>query len=171
MGVVMPPAIKNKICDVKIKPLKQIVDDRGKLSHMLRSDSEMFSKFGEIYFLKIFSGKIKAWKRHLKMTQRMVAPVGKILLALYDDREKSSTKGTVELIKLGQPDTYYLVTIPPLIWYGFKGIANESSLIANCPDMPHDDMEVESIPFDDESVPFSWLGQTENRVFLKRDEL
>ena len=34
---------------VKITPLKQIFDERGKVMHMLRTDSEVFQQFGEIY--------------------------------------------------------------------------------------------------------------------------
>ena len=33
---------------VKITPLKQIVDERGKVMHLLRCDSAIFQKFGEI---------------------------------------------------------------------------------------------------------------------------
>ena len=35
---------------IKITPLKQIRDNRGKIMHMLRSDSSIFKGFGEIYF-------------------------------------------------------------------------------------------------------------------------
>ena len=47
-------------------PLKQIVDDRGKVMHMIRSTDKHFSKFGEIYFSWINPMKIKAWAKHLK---------------------------------------------------------------------------------------------------------
>ena len=35
---------------VIITPLKQIEDERGKVMHMLREDSKVFKRFGEIYF-------------------------------------------------------------------------------------------------------------------------
>ena len=35
---------------VKIIPKKQIINERGKIMHMLRNDDKNFSKFGEIYF-------------------------------------------------------------------------------------------------------------------------
>jgi len=35
---------------VVITPLHQIFDERGKVMHMLRKDSPIFSEFGEIYF-------------------------------------------------------------------------------------------------------------------------
>ena len=34
---------------VKITKLKQIVDERGKIMHMLRNDSPLFENFGEIW--------------------------------------------------------------------------------------------------------------------------
>ena len=33
---------------IKITPLKQIEDDRGKVMHMMRNNSKHFVKFGEI---------------------------------------------------------------------------------------------------------------------------
>ena len=44
------------IDDVKITPLKQITDRRGKIMHMLRNDSSIFEKFGEIYFSTVNPG-------------------------------------------------------------------------------------------------------------------
>ena len=35
---------------VKITPLRQIPDERGKIMHMLKSTDDHFSGFGEIYF-------------------------------------------------------------------------------------------------------------------------
>ena len=35
---------------VKIIPKKQIIDERGKIMHMIRNDDEHFTKFGEVYF-------------------------------------------------------------------------------------------------------------------------
>ena len=42
------------IHDVKITQIKIISDERGKVMHMLREDSDIFEKFGEIYFSTIF---------------------------------------------------------------------------------------------------------------------
>ena len=53
---------------VLITPLRQIMDERGKVMHMLREDSPAFSRFGEIYFSCTHPGAIKAWHLHKKMT-------------------------------------------------------------------------------------------------------
>ena len=49
--------MKDNIEGVKITPLKIIADDRGSVMHMMRNDSKVFDKFGEIYFSTIFKGK------------------------------------------------------------------------------------------------------------------
>lgn len=137
-------------------PLKQIADDRGAVLHMLRCDSELFTTFGEIYFSEIRSGIIKAWKRHDKMTQHFAVPVGRIRLALFDDRADSRTRGKTETHELGRPNAYHLVRIPPRIWYGFQGLSQTPSLVANCTDLPHDPNESEACNVDAPGIPYRW---------------
>jgi len=140
---------------VIIKKLKQIPDKRGKVMHMLRHDSEIFDKFGEIYFSTVNPNAIKAWKKHFRMTQHLAVPLGLVRLAIFDDRINSTTKGLTQEIVLGEKD-YFLVKIPPLLWYGFKGISNETSLIANCTDIPHDPDEIERKDTSDKYIPYNW---------------
>jgi dTDP-4-dehydrorhamnose 3,5-epimerase len=48
------------------------------------------------------------------------------------------------------------VTIPPLVWNGFKGAGNAPALVANCATEPHDPDEIERIdPFGDR-IPYDW---------------
>ena len=53
---------------VIVTPLKQIFDERGKVMHMLREDSPVFTRFGEIYFSCVHPGAVKAWHLHKRMT-------------------------------------------------------------------------------------------------------
>jgi dTDP-4-dehydrorhamnose 3,5-epimerase len=141
---------------VTIKPLKVLSDERGQLMHMLRVDDDVFKKFGEIYFSVVNPGVVKAWKKHLKMTQHFAVPRGNIKLVIYDDRAGSVTRGTVQEIYVGQ-NNYQLVCIPPLLWYGFGAENQEPAMIANCSDIPHDPKEVELRPLDDPGIPYAWV--------------
>ena len=140
---------------VKVTPLKQIVDERGKVMHMLRSDSEVFQKFGEIYFSCIHPGIVKGWHIHKQMTLNYAVPHGNIKFVLYDSRSDSPTKGELQEFSLG-PDNYVLVTVPPMVWNGFKGLGNEMSIVANCATIPHDPEEIERIDSFDPSIPYNW---------------
>ena len=140
---------------VKITKKKQFIDERGKIMRMLRVDDEEFVKFGEIYFSFTYPGAIKAWHKHKKMTLTYAAISGKIKLVLFDDRKNSPTKGKLEEIFLSDED-YFTITIPPLIWNGFKSIENKSAIIANCTDVPHFEEEIERKDYNDSSIPYDW---------------
>ena len=140
---------------VKVTQLRQILDERGKVMHMLRSDSEIFEGFGEIYFSCIYPGAIKAWHIHKAMTLNYAVPHGHIKFVLYDDRSESPTCGEVQEIFLG-PDNYCLVTVPPMVWNGFKGLGGETAIVANCASIPHDPTEIDRKPAFDPSIPYDW---------------
>lgn len=143
------------IHDVKVMPLKQILDERGKVMHMLRRDSDIFQEFGEIYFSCVYPGVIKGWHLHKKMTLNYAVPHGHIRFVLYDGRENSPTRHEVQEIFLG-PDNYCLVVVPPLIWNGFKGVGTEMAIVANCATIPHDPEEIVRMDPFDPSIPYDW---------------
>lgn len=140
---------------VVITPLKQIPDERGKVMHMLRSDAPVFSSFGEVYFSCVYPGAIKAWHQHRKMVLNYAVPSGAIKLVLFDDRLNSPTKGELQEIFMG-PDNYVLVTIPAMVWNGFKGIGTETAIVANCASIPHEPSEILRKGAHDPSIPYAW---------------
>jgi len=144
---------------VVLHELKQLSDSRGAVLHMLRCDSELFFKFGEVYFSEVNPGAIKAWKRHKKMTQHITVPVGKIQLVLYDDREASPTCKEMREYEIGRPSAYVLIRIPPGIWYGFANPGPGMALLANCADLPHDPAESESAALTEGPIEFHWLNK------------
>ncbi len=138
-----------------ITPLKQIVDERGKIMHMLRKDSDVFKSFGEIYFSTVKPKFIKAWHKHKEATLNYACIKGKVKFVLFDDRKGSKTFGKIQEMYLS-PDNYFLVTIPPNIWNGFKGMDDSESIIANCITLPHNEKEmVRKEPFD-KSFSYKW---------------
>ena len=140
---------------VEIHPLKQIPDERGKVMHMLRRDDPWFGEFGEIYFSVVFPGAIKAWHLHKRMTLNYAVPSGRIKLVLYDDREDSPTRGELQEIFTGE-DAYALVTVPPGVWNGFKGVGTAPAIVANCASIPHEPDEIARMdPFTDR-IPYRW---------------
>ena len=140
---------------VVVTPLRQIFDERGKVMHMLREDSPIFSRFGEVYFSCTNPGAIKAWHLHKKMTLNYAVIYGEIKFVLFDDRPDSKTRGCIQEFFLS-PENYCLVTVPPLIWNGFKGIGDKTSIVANCATLPHDPSEIERKSAFDVSIPYDW---------------
>ena len=140
---------------VVVTPLRQIFDERGKVMHMLRSDSKIFSSFGEIYFSSTYPGAIKAWHMHKEMTLNYAVIHGTIKCVLFDDRPESKTQGRLEELFLS-PENYCLVTVPPKIWNGWKGLSNKTSIVANCATLPHNPSEIERKDPSDKSIPYDW---------------
>jgi len=149
--------VKNSTLEgVVIHPLKIITDELGAVLHMLRNDDPLFEKFGEIYFSEINPGAVKAWKRNKRQTQNLAVPAGGIDLVIYDDRQESTTRVSLFNCTLGRPDHYCLIRIPPLLWYGFRGLGDAPSLVANCSNQPHDPSEIEKIQPESDLIPHTW---------------
>ena len=143
------------IHDVKITPLKILSDSRGSVMHMMRNDSKIFESFGEIYFSTIFKDSIKAWHLHKESTLNYVCIKGAVKLVLFDERPESPTKGKYQEINLS-PKNYFLDTIPPNIWNGFKGLHEPESIIANCLSLPHNEKEMVRKNHSDQKFNFKW---------------
>lgn len=143
------------IAGVKITPLKQILDERGKVMHMLRADDPVFQAFGEIYFSCVYPGAIKGWHIHRRMTLNYAVPHGHIKFVLYDERSDSPTRGELQELFLG-PDNYCLATVPPMVWSGFKGIGDDVAIVVNCATVPHDPHEVDRRDPFDPFIPYDW---------------
>ncbi len=140
---------------VEIHPLRQITDERGSVMHMIRADSPHFQGIGEVYFSVVKAGVVKAWKKHRVMTQNIAVPIGEIRLTIYDDRPDSKTRGALQEIVTGV-NHYALVRIPPLVWYGFKGLGKTESMLVNCASIPHDPAEAEQADRDSAAIPYNW---------------
>lgn len=89
------------------------------------------------------------------MTLNYAVVTGMIKLVLYDDRADSPTSGTLQEVFTGE-DNYALVTVPPGVWNGFKGVGGKPTIVANCATHPHDSEEIVRIPPSTDRIPYRW---------------
>ena len=121
--------------------LKKYTDKKGSVFRAIRKDDDGYVDFEEVYFSVVNKGVIKGWKMHQKMTLNLVVPIGSVLMCCVDTRKKSSTYNNVNKFFLSQ-DPYFRLTVPPKVWFAFKGISDEANLICNISDFIHDANEV-----------------------------
>jgi dTDP-4-dehydrorhamnose 3,5-epimerase len=141
---------------VIVHALRQIPDDRGTVMHMLRATDPHFAGFGEVYFSTIYPGVVKGWHLHRRMIINYAVPHGRIKLVLFDDREGSRTRGSLEELYLGDGN-YALVQVPPLVWNGFKGVGVDMAIVANCASIVHDPNEIARLdPMNNDVIPYDW---------------
>ena len=79
---------KNLLDKIKVTPLKIIKMSTGNIMRVLKKNELNNRIFGEAYFSKIKSGKVRAWKYHLKMTLNLVVPHGKVKFVFYSQKNK-----------------------------------------------------------------------------------
>ena len=76
------------------------------------------------------------------MTLNLVVPVGRVLFHFIDGRTNSKDYNKLHSIVLCQ-SPYFRLTVPPMFWFGFKGLSDGLNLISNQADLEHDPDEVE----------------------------
>jgi dTDP-4-dehydrorhamnose 3,5-epimerase len=139
---------KNILNKIIAKPLKIIKLPSGNVMHVLKKNDYKNWIFGEAYFSKIKFGKIKAWKYHLKMTLNLVVPHGKVKFVFYSEKLKR-----FKIVEIGEKK-YSRLTVPPKVWFGFKGISKNESTILNLANVQHNPKEVLARNLKD--IKFNW---------------
>ncbi|MBN1381950.1 MAG: dTDP-4-dehydrorhamnose 3,5-epimerase family protein [Deltaproteobacteria bacterium] len=142
---------------VKVKTLKVIPDERGRLMEILRADDEMFETFGQVYMTTAYSGVVKGWHYHKKQSDNMAVVKGMMKIVLYDGRKESPTFGEVNEFFAGSHNPI-LVHIPPYVYHGFKCISEEEAIVINTPTevySPQEPDEFRVHPHDND-IPYDW---------------
>ena len=147
---------------VKIKKLKIIPDERGRLMEILRNDDDLFEKFGQVYMTTAYPRVVKAWHYHKKQTDNFTCVKGKMRLGLYDSREGSPTFGETAEFIIGPHDPM-VVHIPNGIYHGFKCVSDEEAIVINTPTESYNREDPDEFRIDaiDNDIPFDWGDDVE----------
>lgn len=140
---------------VKLTPLKVIPGELGNVMHAIKCTDNSFHGFGEAYFSTVDFGAVKAWKRHHIMTLNLVVPCGEITFVLYDGRPNSATYGEINEFTLSITN-YQRLTVPPMIWLGFKGESNGLNMLMNVSNIPHDPEESDRVDAYNNDINYQW---------------
>ncbi len=142
---------------VETKQLVKHADERGFLMELLRSDDDIFTKFGQCYVSLNYPGVVRAWHWHRNQDDYFVVVKGMIRVGLYDMREGSPTRGEVAEFYLGEQNSIVL-KIPVGVAHGYKTIGTEPSLLVNFPTEVYnrDEPDEHRLPWDTDEIPFDW---------------
>ena len=140
---------------VSLKQSIQLTDEKsipvegGNIIHAVKKSSLGFIDFGEAYFSWIKPGAVKAWKQHTKMTLNLTVPVGQVLFVFAKNNFSTFEEYMISECKPQR------ITVPPGVWFGFKGMSNHQSLILSIADIEHDPLEVKRRT--GASVDYNWI--------------
>jgi len=133
---------------IQVTNLAKIHTVGGDILHALKQGDIGFKSFGEAYFSWIHAGHVKAWKMHRSQTMNLVVPIGQVKFVFCDQ-----SSNTFKVLEIGD-DNYCRITVPRGIWFGFKGISPQASLIMNISSEVHDPEEVERK--EESEIKFDW---------------
>ena len=134
--------------DIFVKKLNEIDVKGGNVIKGLKISDKNFHGFGEIYFSSIKKDHIKAWKKHNEMFMNLIVIKGKVKFVFYLENKNIFREEILE------QNNYSIITVPPKIWFGFKGIGQEESLIMNCASIEHNPDESDALHL--EQIQYSW---------------
>ena len=142
---------------VKVKKLKVIPDERGRLMEILRNDDPDFERFGQVYITTTYPNIVKAWHLHRKQSDNLCCIQGMIKLAVYDSREESPTYRELNQLYLGIHNPV-LICIPAGVYHGWMCVSEEEALIVNTPTEAYDYENPDELRLDphDNDIPYEW---------------
>jgi dTDP-4-dehydrorhamnose 3,5-epimerase len=143
--------------EARLVPLKRVVNARGYLQEVQRSDDPHFPGFGQAYITCTLPGVVKAWYRHARQFDQIALVQGQATVVLYDAREASATRGrVVEWVVTDEEPA--LMQIPPGVWHGFMARGATPLLLLHLNSVPHDavDTDEERRAADSAEIPYTW---------------
>ncbi|MDP2684880.1 MAG: dTDP-4-dehydrorhamnose 3,5-epimerase family protein [bacterium] len=159
----------NLIKDVLMHPLKVNRDESGILVETLRTDwKEIYGqdrKFSMQYYSKTASNIARdedVWHIHPNYQEdRFLVVEGEIVVAVADQREVSSTKGSINIFRMKAEEPYILL-IPKDTLHGFLVVSPEPAILINFPTGLYSPEEEGRVPYAQAQVKmpdgtlFSW---------------
>jgi dTDP-4-dehydrorhamnose 3,5-epimerase len=142
---------------VRVKRLKVIPDERGRLMEMMRADDEDFQKFGQVYVTTTYPGVVKAWHKHEKQSDNMACVAGMIKVALFDPRESSPTFREINEYFAGVHNPV-LIHIPSGVYHGWMCVSLEEAVVVNVPTEPYNREHPDEQRLDPHGgdIPYDW---------------
>ncbi len=142
---------------VGVRRATVLPDERGRLGEIMRADDPWFEKFGQVYFTTTWPGVVKAWHYHGRQTDHFYVIKGTVKVALYDQRDNSPTKGTVNEVYLGE-HCPGLLRIPPGVLHGWMCVGRREAYIVNIVSEMYDYSNPDEFRTDphDNDIPYDW---------------
>ena len=129
------------------------VDDRGELFEVLRRDSAMFEKFGQVYIVRSrWPGTVRGWHRHAKLWDHFCIVNGAAKFGFVDAKPGGGPQGDPYYITLTDHQPTRL-DVPPGVWHGWSSLEPNTLLLSiasepYCGDNRAEDPDEERLPAD-----------------------
>ena len=133
-------------------------DERGVLLELVDTRTDFWDQpVPYMYFVTCRPGKAKGWGVHARHQDRYMILGGEMILALYDDRPDSPTRGVVQEFYLSR-EGINRITIPIGVWHAHMNPGTVDLIFTNAPTEPfnHANPDKRTLPLDTELIPYSF---------------
>jgi dTDP-4-dehydrorhamnose 3,5-epimerase len=111
----------------------------------------------QVLFVALRPREVSAWHRHDQQYDYVACCQGALRVVLYDDREDSPTRGTLQehLVGGGNPTG---LAIPPGVWHGIQNLDSSTSSFVNLFDREynHENPDEWRLPPENDLIPFTF---------------
>ena len=148
--------LEPRIDGVAMRPAITHPDERGTLCEVFNPAWELSDEpLVYVYQVTIRPGQIKGFVLHRAYSDRLFFSIGTTKVVLYDDREESPTRGTLNELHFSDHNRTLLV-IPPGVWHAVQNVGTTDALFLNCPTKPynHEDPDKWGLPSDGDVIPY-----------------
>jgi dTDP-4-dehydrorhamnose 3,5-epimerase len=146
------------IVGATVHPGLSVPYERGVLTEMLRPEWDASGQpIHHIHQVRMFGGVVSAWHMHRETTDRLFVNLGYMKVVLYDDRERSRTRGQLNELFAGDARPC-LIVIPAGVWHGVQNLGTTDGLYLNFASHPYDyeNPDHYRLPHDTPEIPYRW---------------
>jgi dTDP-4-dehydrorhamnose 3,5-epimerase len=155
-------SIRAPITGVTWHEVKNIPGPQGIMTELFRPEWDTSGMpVVQVYQIRMLPGVVSAWHSHRRTLDRIFVSQGLAVLALFDDRDDSATRGTVNEFHIGELRPT-LVVIPPGVWHGLQNLGTGECVYVNLPGEAYDyaDPDHYRLPPDTTEIPYQWRRAT-----------
>lgn len=164
---------ENLIDGVVLHKLKINSDPRGILVEALKTDwTDVFDPKDLPFAMQYFSitkpnvaRDENLWHVHKFQTDRFLVISGDMVVAIFDPKENSKTRGILNIFPMGEAqgnDGQFLLLIPPETYHGFLTVGKKEVVLENFPTKLYNSSDEGRILYSEagvklkDGIPFSW---------------
>ncbi len=145
-----------RIAGVVLRQAVTHVDDRGELCEVYNPAWGLHeAPLVYVYQSMVRPHKVKGWIVHHLQDDRLFVSLGTLRIVLYDAREGSPTKGSVNEIFLGERNRG-MVVIPRGVYHAVQNVGETDAYFINVPTRAYDHANPDKyrLPLDTDLIPF-----------------
>jgi dTDP-4-dehydrorhamnose 3,5-epimerase len=145
-----------RIAGVVVRPAVTHLDERGELCEIYNPAWGVHSEpLVDVYQTMVRPHKVKGWVLHYLQDDRIFVSLGTLRWVLYDARDGSPTRGTIEEIFLSERSRALLV-IPRGVYHAVQNVGDHDAYFVNLPTRPYDHASPDKyrLPLDTDLIPF-----------------